>query len=62
MPAMGKQWTKEDAHRLDKVVARILEDAGNTVSGLSLEEIGKDGHAVANELWGIAGYIRNRNA
>lgn len=57
-----KQWTQEDRHRTDKVIARILDDAGNTVSGLDLSGIGKDGHGVANELWAIAGYIKNRNA
>jgi hypothetical protein len=44
----------------DKIIARQLESAGNTVSGLALEEIGEDGHAVANLLWKIAGYLKRR--
>jgi hypothetical protein len=35
--------------------------AGNLVSGLALEEIGEDGHLVANVLWKIAAYLRKRN-
>lgn len=46
---------------MDRIAAAILEDAGNTVSGLALEEIGEDGHAVANKLWKIAGYLRKRD-
>jgi nucleoside-triphosphatase THEP1 len=46
----------------DQIIARQLDEAGNTVSGLCLEEIGEDGHAVANKLWKIAGYIRKRQS
>lgn len=45
----------------DRIAARLLESAGNTVSGLNLEEIGEDGHAVANRLWKIAAYLRKRD-
>lgn len=47
---------------VDRMLAYDLERAGNTVSGLDLSEIGEDGHAVANKLWKIAGYLRNRRA
>jgi len=46
---------------LDRIAARIIEDAGNTVSGLDLSEIGEDGHAVANLLWKIAAYLKRRD-
>lgn len=45
----------------DRLAARELESAGNIASGLNLDEIGEDGHGVANRLWRIAGYLRNRN-
>lgn len=44
----------------DRVMAKILENAANTVSGLELSEIGEDGHAVANKLWRIAAYLHTR--
>lgn len=46
---------------LDRLAARIIEDAGNTVSGLDLSEIDEDGHGAANLLWKIAAYLRQRN-
>lgn len=46
--------------RIDKNVAEKMDSAANTVSGLSLEEIGLDGHVLANQLWRIAAYLRNR--
>jgi hypothetical protein len=44
----------------DKVMAGIIEDAGDIVSGLDLTAIGEDGHEVANLLWKIAVYLRKR--
>jgi hypothetical protein len=46
--------------KADKIVADLLDKAGNWVSGLDLSEIGEDGHAVANQLWKIAAYLRTR--
>lgn len=46
---------------MDRISARILDGAGNTVSGLDLSEIGEDGHAVANLLWKIAAYLKKRD-
>lgn len=45
---------------MDRLNAATLERAANTVSGLCLEEIGEDGHLVANKLWKIAAYLRRR--
>lgn len=45
----------------DKIAARQLDSAGNLVSGLNLDEIGEDGHQVANLLWKIAAYLRRRD-
>ncbi len=42
---------------IDKITARILDSAGDTVSGLVLTEIGEDGHL----LWKIAAYLRQRD-
>jgi hypothetical protein len=42
----------------DRIAARIIEEAGNTVSGLDLSEINQDGHAIGNLLWRIAAYLR----
>lgn len=44
----------------DEVIAQTLESAGNLVSGLDLTPIGEDGHALANKLWKISGYLRGR--
>lgn len=46
---------------MDRLNAATLERAGNTVSGLCLEEIGEDGHLIANKLWKIAAYLRRRS-
>lgn len=43
-------------------MARELDSAGNTVSGLNLEAIGEDGHAVANLLWKISAHLKQRRA
>lgn len=58
--AMPDENAVYDRAKADKVIAGILNDAGDLVSGLSLEEIGEDGHAVANLLWKISGYLRHR--
>ena len=46
--------------RTDRVIAGIISDAGDLVSGLDLTAIGEDGHLVANRLWKIAAYLRRR--
>ena len=46
--------------KADMIIAGILDDAGDLVSGLALEEIGEDGHALANRLWKVAGHLRRR--
>jgi hypothetical protein len=45
----------------DRINAQFFEDAGNRVSGLELSEIGLDGHGVANLLWRIASYLKDRD-
>jgi len=45
---------------MDRMAASVMERAGNTVSGLCLDEIGEDGHLVANKLWKIAAFLRKR--
>lgn len=60
-PPAGPE-TAYDPVRAGKIIAGILDDAGDLVSGLRLEEIGEDGHAVANLLWKIAGHLRHRGA
>jgi hypothetical protein len=44
----------------DQIIAELLDRAGNWVSGLALEDIGEDGHAIANTLWKVTAYLRNR--
>lgn len=44
----------------DQIIAKMLDQAANTVSGLSLEAIGEDGYEVANQLWKIAAYLNRR--
>jgi hypothetical protein len=44
----------------DHIIADLLDKAGNWVSGLALEAIGEDGHAIANRLWKVTAYLRNR--
>lgn len=46
--------------KADKIMAGILDDAADLVSGLDLEPIGEDGHQVANLLWKISGHLRRR--
>lgn len=43
----------------NQVIARQLESAANAVSGLVLDDIGEDGHAIANRLWKIAAHLKN---
>lgn len=45
----------------NQVIASQLDSAANVVSGLALEDMGEDGHAVANKLWRIAAHLRNRD-
>jgi hypothetical protein len=47
---------------VDRIAARELEHAGSIASGLDLSEIGMDGHGVANRLWRIAAFLRQRAA
>lgn len=49
-----------DRAKADKLMADVMNHAGNMVSGLDLEDIGEDGHLVANLLWKISGYLRHR--
>jgi hypothetical protein len=44
----------------DRINASYFDEAGNRVSGLLLEEIGLSGHGVANTLWRISAYLRER--
>jgi hypothetical protein len=44
----------------DGIMANTFDRAGNIVSGLNLEPIGEDGHYIANKLWKIARYLRDR--
>lgn len=45
----------------NQTIAALLDRAANAVGGLSLEDIGEDGHAIANRLWRVAAYLRNRD-
>lgn len=56
-PADGRN----DMPSFDRIAARELDSAGSIVSGLILDEIGEDGHAVANLLWKISAYLHRRN-
>jgi hypothetical protein len=49
-----------DRGKADKLIAEVFDRTGNLVSGLSLEPIGEDGHQVANLMWKISGYLKNR--
>lgn len=49
------------ANRVDRIMAKHINNAGNIVSGLNLSEIGEDGHEVANLLWKISSYLKRRN-
>jgi hypothetical protein len=48
------------ARGINRINARFFDDAGNRASGLCLEEIGLDGHAVANTLWRISALLKRR--
>jgi hypothetical protein len=45
----------------DRINAAQIESAANTISGLDLSGMGKDGHGVANLLWALAAYLKTRN-
>ena len=45
---------------IDRINARYFDEAGNRASGLCLEEIGLSGHGVANMLWRISAYLKER--
>lgn len=49
------------AARTDQIIAEQLDRAGSIASGLALEAIGEDGHAVANLIWKIAAHVKQRN-
>jgi len=51
----------EPPRGFDGLAARRFDNVGNIASGLTLDEIGEDGHAVANKLWKIAAYLKRRN-
>ena len=46
--------------KADQILAEVFDRAGDCVSGLSLEAIDEDGHAVANKLWKISSYLKRR--
>jgi hypothetical protein len=46
--------------KVDKILAEVFDRAGNCVSGLNLDPIDEDGHAVANTLWKISSYLKRR--
>ena len=50
-----------DPKKLDRILSRIVKEAGNTVSGLDLSACGEDGHALANRLWKVAYYLKVRD-
>jgi len=50
-----------DRRNIDKITADYLASAGNRLSGLDLEEIGMDGHDLANRVWRVVEYLRTRN-
>lgn len=45
---------------IDRINASFFDDAGNRASGMNLEPIGLDGHAVANLLWKISSFLKQR--
>ena len=45
---------------IDRINAAFFNDAGNRASGMVLDEIGMDGHDIANKLWRISAYLRSR--
>jgi hypothetical protein len=46
--------------KADQILAEVFDRTGNLVSGLSLEAIDEDGHAVANLMWKISSYLKRR--
>lgn len=44
----------------DRILAEQFDSAGDAASGLVLDEIGLDGHDVANLLWKVAAYLKRR--
>jgi hypothetical protein len=52
--------TEEEIRRTDRILAVAFDQTGNYASGLDLSAIGEDGHAVANLLWKISGYLKGR--
>jgi hypothetical protein len=48
------------AGKADRILADTFDHAGNCASGLDLSAIGENGHAVANLLWKISGYLKGR--
>ena len=52
--------TPEQLHKADKIIASLIDDTADLVSGLDLTPIGEDAHAVANRLWQISGHLKRR--
>jgi hypothetical protein len=48
--------------KADRILAELFDRAGDRASGLDLSAIREDGHAVANLLWKISGYLKGRAA
>lgn len=53
--------TAKDRKGIDRINANFLVSAGNRLGGMELEEIGENGHDLANRLWKVAAYLRTRN-
>jgi hypothetical protein len=51
---------KDIGRGIDRINAAFFDDAGNRASGMCLEEIGFDGHDIANKLWKISAYLKKR--
>ena len=58
---MDKEQAAKDREDFDRLNAAFFDAAGDRASGLNLEEIGMSGHGLANTLWKVAAYLRNRN-
>lgn len=52
--------TRRVNREVDLNNARFFDDAANRVSGLRLEECGEDGHAIANKLWKVSEFLKQR--
>jgi hypothetical protein len=46
----------------DSIMADHLDSMGDMVSGLILDGSGETGHSLANKLWKVAGFLRERDA